>query len=157
MILVTLWRYSQPHFRMDSYCHHYTLPCYLKHMKRISILCKKEIFTLQWRHNEHGSVSIHQRLHCLLNCRFRCISKKHQSTASVAFVWGIHRWPVNSPHNRHLTRKMLPFGDVIMQTPAYGAWVDVYPPDLTRVIHSCCAKSVLDSTTVLARDKSAWL
>ena len=23
---------------------------------------------------------------------------KHQSSASLAFVWGIHRWPVNSPH-----------------------------------------------------------
>ena len=25
-------------------------------------------------------------------------SKKHQSSASLAFVRGIHRWPVNSPH-----------------------------------------------------------
>ena len=24
----------------------------------------------------------------------------HQSSASLAFVWGIHRWPVNSPHKR---------------------------------------------------------
>ena len=24
--------------------------------------------------------------------------RKHQSSASLAFVWGIHRWPVNSPH-----------------------------------------------------------
>ena len=24
---------------------------------------------------------------------------KHQSSTSLAFVWGIHRWPVNSPHN----------------------------------------------------------
>ena len=23
---------------------------------------------------------------------------KHQSSVSLAFVWGIHRWPVNSPH-----------------------------------------------------------
>ena len=23
--------------------------------------------------------------------------KKHQSSASLAFVWGIHRWPVNIP------------------------------------------------------------
>ena len=32
--------------------------------------------TLQWRHNERSSVSNHQRLHCLLNCRFRRRSKK---------------------------------------------------------------------------------
>ena len=71
-------------------------------------------FALQWRHNERGSVANHQRLHCLLNGRFRRRSKKHQSSASVAFVRGIHRWPVNSPHKRPLTRKMLPFDDVIM-------------------------------------------
>ena len=35
--------------------------------------------------------------------------RKHQSSASMAFVWGIHRWPVNSPHKWPLTRKMLPF------------------------------------------------
>ena len=32
--------------------------------------------SLQWRHNERGSVSNHQRLHYLLNCRFRRRSKK---------------------------------------------------------------------------------
>ena len=32
--------------------------------------------SLQWRHNERGSVSNHQCLHCLLNCRFRRRSKK---------------------------------------------------------------------------------
>ena len=40
--------------------------------------------------------------------------RKHQSSASLAFVWGIHRWPVNSPHKWPVTRKMFPFDDVIM-------------------------------------------
>ena len=39
---------------------------------------------------------------------------KHQSSASLAFVWGIHRGPVNSPHKWPVTRKMFPFDDVIM-------------------------------------------
>ena len=51
--------------------------------------------------------------------------RKYQSTASLVFVRGIHRWPVNSLHKWpvtrkcfHLmtsswTRKMLPFDDVI--------------------------------------------
>ena len=39
---------------------------------------------------------------------------KYQSSASLAFVWGIHRGPVNSPHKWPVTRKMLPFDDVIM-------------------------------------------
>ena len=38
----------------------------------------------------------------------------HQSSASLAFVWGIHRGPVNSPHKWPVTRKMFPFDDVIM-------------------------------------------
>ena len=40
--------------------------------------------------------------------------RKHQSFASLAFVWGIHRGPVNSPHKWPVTRKMFPFDDVIM-------------------------------------------
>ena len=40
--------------------------------------------------------------------------RKHQSSASLAFVRGIHRVPVNSPHKWPVTRKMLPFDDVIM-------------------------------------------
>ena len=40
--------------------------------------------------------------------------RKHQSSASLAFVRGIDRWPVNSPHKGPVTRKMFPFDDVIM-------------------------------------------
>ena len=40
--------------------------------------------------------------------------RQHQNSASLAFVWGIHRWPVNSPHKGPVTRKMFPFDDVIM-------------------------------------------
>ena len=40
--------------------------------------------------------------------------RKHQSSASLDVVRGIHRWPVNSPHKWPATRKMFPFDDVIM-------------------------------------------
>ena len=40
--------------------------------------------------------------------------RKHQSPASLAFVRGIHRWLMNSPHKMTATRKMFPFDDVIM-------------------------------------------
>ena len=40
--------------------------------------------------------------------------RKHQRSPLLAFVRGIHRWPVNSPHKGPVTRKMLPFDDVIM-------------------------------------------
>ena len=42
--------------------------------------------------------------------------RKHQSSASLAFVWEIHRGPVNFPHKWPVTRKMFPFDDVIMTT-----------------------------------------
>ena len=41
--------------------------------------------------------------------------RKHQSPASLAFVRGIHRWSVNSPHKGPVTRKMFPFDDIIMK------------------------------------------
>ena len=39
--------------------------------------------------------------------------RKHQSSGSLAFVWGIRRGPVNSPHKWPATWKMFPFDDVI--------------------------------------------
>ena len=49
--------------------------------------------------------------------------RKHQGSASLSFVRGIQRGPVNSPHKWPVTRKMFPFDDVIMmlicrETPA---------------------------------------
>ena len=40
--------------------------------------------------------------------------RKHKSSASMAFVRGNHRRPVNSPHKWPVMRKMFPFDDVIM-------------------------------------------
>ena len=40
--------------------------------------------------------------------------RKHQSSASLAFVGGIHRWLVDSPHKGPVTQKTCPFDDVIM-------------------------------------------
>ena len=40
--------------------------------------------------------------------------RKHQSSAPLAFVWGMHRWPMNAPHKGPVTRNMFPFDDVIM-------------------------------------------
>ena len=44
--------------------------------------------------------------------------RKHQSSASLAFVQGIHWSPVNSQHKGSVTRKMSPFDDVIMNPAA---------------------------------------
>ena len=47
---------------------------------------------------------------------------KHQSSASLAFVRGIHRGPVNSPHKWPVTRNILPFDDVIMLPKVFHAF-----------------------------------
>ena len=44
------------------------------------------------------------------------VQRKQQSSMSLAFVWGLHRWPVNSPHKGPVTQKMFPFDDIMMMT-----------------------------------------
>ena len=71
--------------------------------------------SLQWHHNERDGVSNNQPHDCLLNRLLRHrLERKRQSSVSLAFVRGIHRWPVNSPHKGSVTRKMFQFDDVIM-------------------------------------------
>ena len=60
--------------------------------------------------------------------------RKHQSSASLAFVRGIHRGPVNAPHKWPVTRKMVPFDDVIMTWNKM--WPDAYAALLLH-IHTC--------------------
>ena len=70
--------------------------------------------SLQWRHNGTDCVLNHQPHHCLLNLYSATDQRKHQSSASLAFVRRIHWWPVNSLHKWPVTRKMFSFDDVIM-------------------------------------------
>ena len=43
--------------------------------------------------------------------------RKHQTSVSLAFVRGTHRWPVKSPHEGPVTWIKFPFDDVIMCGP----------------------------------------
>ena len=89
----------------------------LNHRDRVTYVRINKLdhhWSLQWRHNGHDSVSNHQTYHCLLNRLFSADQRKYQNSASLAFVRGIHRRPVNSPHKWPVTRKMFPFDDVIM-------------------------------------------
>ena len=70
--------------------------------------------SLRWRHNGHDSVSNHQPHDVFSTVYLDADQRKHQGSASLAFVRGIHRRPVNSPHKWPVTRKMFPFDDVIM-------------------------------------------
>ena len=75
---------------------------------------KQQRKPLQWRHNGHDGVSNHQPHDCLLNRYSSTDQRTHQSSASLAFVWGIHRDRWIPPHKGPVTRKMFPFDDVIM-------------------------------------------
>ena len=70
--------------------------------------------SLQWRNNKHDGVSNHQPHDGLLNLYAGAHQRKHQSSASLAFMRGIHRWLVKSPHKGLVMRKMFSFDDVIM-------------------------------------------
>ena len=79
--------------------------------------CNK-LRSLQWRHNKRNGISNHRRHNCLPNHLSR--RRKHQSFTSLAFVRGIHQWPVNSQHKGPVTQKMFPFNYVIM----CGQWLE---------------------------------
>ena len=70
--------------------------------------------SIQWRHNESDGVSITSLTIIYSTVYSGAHQRKHQSSASLAFVRGIHRWPVNSPHKGPVPRKMFPFDDGIM-------------------------------------------
>ena len=55
---------------------------------------------LQWRHNEHDGVSI-----VYWSVWSGADQRKHQSPASLAFVRGIHRSPMDSPKKGQVTQK----------------------------------------------------
>ena len=62
--------------------------------------------------------------------------RKHQSSASLAFVRGIHWWPVNFQHKGPVTRKMFPFDDVIIRISCTGKTTSLYQiPALFSKMH----------------------
>ena len=71
------------------------------HNKQISI----NMFAFQWHHNERPGVSKHGDL---MVCSTACScahQRKHQRSASLAFVREIHQWPVDCLHKGPITRK----------------------------------------------------
>ena len=46
--------------------------------------------------------------------------RKHQSSVSLTFVRGNHRWPVDSLHKGPVTQKRFSFDDVIIGVPMNG-------------------------------------
>ena len=115
------------------------------HAATLSIFC----VTLRWRHNGHNGISNHQPHHRLLNRFSGADQRKHQSSALLAFVRRIHRWPVNSPHKGPVTRKIFRFDDVIMRCRCFHK-LDVWSKVYLRI---CCAMcSILLYSTAIYRE-----
>ena len=96
---------------MDEWSHHIVY-C---GKSKVSMSNRNGGLTLQWRHNGRYGVSIHYSLTIVYSTVYSgADQRKYQSSASLDFVRGIHRWPVNSPHKGPITRKMFPIDDVIM-------------------------------------------
>ena len=103
----------------DLYFAIYDIRCHIAGPLR-EVNIQTGTFPLQWRYNDPDGVSNYQPQDCLRKRLFRRRSKiKHHSSASLAFMWGIHRWPVYSPHKGPVTRKMFPFDDVTIQTGTF--------------------------------------
>ena len=91
----------------------------LKHCIHIALILRISdprgwILSSRWRHNGRDSVLITSLTIVYSTVYSDADQRQHQSSASLAFVWGIHRGPVNSPHKWPVTRKIFPFDDVIM-------------------------------------------
>ena len=78
--------------------------------------------TLQWRHNGEIASQITSLTIVYPTVYSDADQRKHQSSASLAFVRGIHRGPVKSSHKWPVTRKMFPFDDVIMTYTCHWTW-----------------------------------
>ena len=78
--------------------------CYISYMR----------LPLQWPHNGRDSVSKHRPYDCLLNRLFIRRSKKTSKLRVTGLCARNSPGPVNSPLKGSVTRKMVPFDDVIM-------------------------------------------
>ena len=85
--------------------------------------------------------------------------RKHQCSVSLAVVREIHRWPVNSHHKGPVTRKMFPFGDVIMvfnrptELPGGHVGINRGWPHQTRP----CRDRVMRGRGFSQRSESGWI
>ena len=80
--------------------------------------------------------------------------REHQSSASLAFVRGINRWPVNSPHKGPVTQKMFPFDDVIMYSPKHFETIRKAQQLVWRFENDCWIEKYSPRKRILG---SSWL
>ena len=97
--------------------------------------------------------------------------RKQQCSASLAFVRGIHRSPVNSPHKEPVTREMFPFDDVFMlgickgwrqviiltKNDLLSTFILFMPQCVTQLLQTISFSSLNDVTITLSTDYDSRL
>ena len=111
---------------------------------RVSVPCDplQHAITLQWRHYECDGVQITG----VLNVCSGAGQRKHQSSASLAFVRGIHRWPVNSALKGPVTRKVFSFDGVML---SHSRWVLPLWPIAIQVSYSVQSQVANETCAVI--------
>ena len=89
--------------------------------------------------------------------------RKRQSSASLAFMRGIHLWTVKSPHKWPIMWKMFPFDDVIMKkTSLYWdsplVTIQIYSSGMIQTISSAnwSLEFVIKPTYKCTRNHAYW-
>ena len=119
-INVGIWYQRMP--LEDSYWCLYeknaSIMCIVNFSFRCNVI-KLSIYECPWHYNDVIMGAISSQITSLTIFYSTVYSvadqRKHESSASLAFVRGIHRGTMNSPHKWPETRKMSPFDDVIME------------------------------------------
>ena len=114
-VLILYWNITYSTFTLISWCGETYITCCFVYLKKNQggvscFYCNhyNDVIMGVMASQITSPTSVYSTAYSGLNHR------KHQSSASLAFVRGNHRGPVNSPHKWPVTRKMFPFDDVIM-------------------------------------------
>ena len=127
-VVVISSAYGYVRFNMDMFCG--TLPC--------MVVCCVSIISLLWL--PMIDLPIYHYCDVMMGAMTSQITRltivyltlhsgadqrKYQSFASLAFVRGIHRWPVNCPHKWPVTRKMFSFDGIIIFSLFYSKYIHI--------------------------------
>ena len=98
-----------------------------------------DFITLQWHYNGPMASQITSLPIVYSAVYSGADQRKHQRSVLLAFVRGIHWWPVNSPHKGPVTWKMFPFDHVIMKALLwvnYEHWMNYWSAGRWNILSS---------------------
>ena len=117
-----LWwySYSNLHIYTYMYIHVYVFIWAMHNIRRLNIDYSHRIPSMTFVIHHNGDVTMSAMASQITGVSIvystSCSvanQRIHKNSASLAFVRGIHRWPVDSYQKGPVTRKMFPFDDVI--------------------------------------------